>query len=357
MLMTTPIADIDRAPRVETDLVNVATFHSRLKSQLGIRTIGALYVWLVIIAVFAIWSPDTFLSVDTVRNILNQNAVTGLVALGLVMPLSAGIFDLSIGATIALSGIVAAWFIGNTSISPVLAALLGVACALVVGVFNSVVVVGMRVDSFIATLASGSIVSAVAIGISGNQLMLTGSTGPFAEFAQGTFLGVTLPVYYMLAVMIILGTLLQKTVLGRQIYATGFDGETARLAGIHTRRLRTLSMLVSAGLAGVAGIALASTLGAGSPTQGPTYLLPGFAAAFLGATQFQPGRFNTWGTVVAVLMIGTGQTGITLVGAPSWAPDVFLGLVLIIAVSVTGVERRSHHRGGKRRTGAAADPD
>lgn len=332
----------------------MSTTLNRFAGKLGVRTVGAIYVWLLIILVFSIWSPDTFFTMQTLRTILNQNAVTGLVALGLVMPLSAGIFDLSIGATIALSGVVAAWVIENSSLNPLLSALIGVAAACAVGVFNSVVVVGLRVDSFIATLASGSIVSAITIAVSGNQLMLTGTSGPFSNIAQGKFLSVTLPVFYMLGVMVILGVVLQKTVLGRQIYATGFDSDTAKLAGIHTRSLKALSMLVSAGLAGVAGIVLASTLGAGSTTQGPTYLLPGFAAAFLGATQFQPGRFNTWGTIVAVLMIGTGQTGIILVGAPSWAPDVFLGLVLIIAVSITGVERRGNRRQRGARAGEPA---
>ena len=325
---------------------------SRWKARLGVRTIGALYVWAIIIVIFGIWAPDTFLTADTARTILNQNAVTGLVALGLVVPLSAGVFDLSIGATIALSGIVTAWMLGHTEMGPYQAAVIGIGAGLLVGVLNSIVVVGMKVDSFIATLATGSIVSAITIAISGRQLLLTGGQGPFSDIAQKTMFTVTRPVIYMLVVMLILGIIMQKTVRGRQIYATGFDADTAKLAGIPTLSLRAASLVVSAGIAGFAGIVLASRLGAGSPTEGPTYLLPAFAAAFLGATQFQPGRFNAWGTIVAVLMIGTGQTGIVLVGAPAWASDVFLGVVLILAVSITGLEQRRSLR--RRRRSAEA---
>ena len=330
---------------------------SRWRARLGLRTIGALYVWALIILVFAIWAPDTFLTLDTARAVLNQNAVTGLVALGLVVPLSAGIFDLSIGATIAFSGIVTAWLLGNTGMGPLEAAVLGVLAGTAVGLVNAVVVVGMRVDSFIGTLATGAVVSALTIAISGRQLLLTGGQGGFADIAQKTVAGLTLPVFYMAAVMLLLGIILQKTVRGRQLYATGFDAETAKLAGIPTLGLKAMSLVVSAGVAGFAGIVLASRLGAGSGTEGPAYLLPAFAAAFLGATQFQPGRFNTWGTIVAVLMIGTGQTGIVLVGAPSWASDVFLGFVLILAVSITGVERRGSLRHRRAATGTAGSTE
>ena len=316
---------------------------SRLKAHLGFRKIGALYVWVVIIVLFTILAPDTFPTLDTARMVLNQNAVTGLVALGLVVPLSAGTFDLSIGSTIALTGIVTAWFLGNSGMGAWEASLLGIAVAVVVGVGNAVVVVVMGVDSFIGTLATGAIISAVTISVSGQQLLLTGG-GAFAHIAQGSFGGLTLPVFYLVGVMLILGIVLQGTVLGRRFYATGFDAETARLAGVPIRRLKALSLVVSAAVAGFAGIVLASRLGAGSPSEGPTYLLPAFAAAFLGATQFQPGRFNAWGTVTAVLMIGTGQAGLLLVGAPAWAPNVFLGLVLIVAVSITGIERRQASR-------------
>jgi ribose transport system permease protein len=109
---------------------------------------------------------------------------------------------------------------------------------------------------------------------------------------------------------------------------------------VRVDRLRFLSLVASGGFAGLAGVILASTLASGSPTAGTPYLLPAFAAAFLGATQLKHGRFNAGGTLIAVLLLGTGVTGLALANAPSWSGDMFVGVVLIAALAVTGVQRR-----------------
>ena len=134
--------------------------------------------------------------------------------------------------------------------------------------------------------------------------------------------------------------LLEHTASGRRLYATGFNPDAARLAGVRTDRLRFLSLVASGGLAGATGIVLASMLGSGSPTAGTPYLLPAFAAAFLGATQLKHGRFNAGGTIIAVLLLGTGVTGLALANAPQWAGDMFVGVVLIASLALTGLQRR-----------------
>jgi ribose transport system permease protein len=158
--------------------------------------------------------------------------------------------------------------------------------------------------------------------------------GPFAAIGQTQILGgITLPVAYLFVLAAIIWFVLEHTPTGRRLYAAGFNADAARLAGIPVKRLRFRSLLVSAFMAGLAGIVLASYLGSGSPTGGTPYLLPAFAAVFLGATQFKNGRFNAWGTVVAVLMLGTGITGLALAAAPPWAADLFTGVVLIAALA------------------------
>ena len=135
--------------------------------------------------------------------------------------------------------------------------------------------------------------------------------------------------------------LLEHTATGRRLYATGFNPDAARLAGVRIDRLRFMSLVASGGLAGATGIVLASTLGSGSPSAGTPYLLPAFAAAFLGATQLKHGRFNAGGTIIAVLLLGTGVTGLALANAPQWAGDMFVGVVLIAALALTGLQRRT----------------
>ncbi len=309
-------------------------------SALSPRRIGAVYVWAVIVLFFAIYTPDTFLTGTTVTQILNNSAITGLAALALLIPLATRTFDLSIGFVMSLSGVTAANFVAN-GMPLVPAVLLGLGAALVVGVINATVVVVMRVDSFIGTLATGSIIASFITMVTNEQdITDVRLTGAFSDLGQTDIGGVTLPVLYALAVVIVLWVLLEHTTTGRRLYSTGFNPDAAKLASVRVDRLRFLSLLASAFIAGVAGIALAATLGAGSPSAGQSYLLPAFAAAFLGATQIRPGRFNAIGTVIAVLVLTTGTTGLALALAPAWAADLFTGVVLIAALTLTGAERR-----------------
>jgi ribose transport system permease protein len=116
------------------------------------------------------------------------------------------------------------------------------------------------------------------------------------------------------------------------MYAIGFDAETARLTGLPVARLRTISLLVSGVIAAFAGIILAASVGSADPNVGASYLIPAFSATFLGATQFRGGRFNTWGTLVAVFLLATGDYGMIEVGGPTWATSIFEGVVLLIAI-------------------------
>jgi ribose transport system permease protein len=224
----------------------------------------------------------------------------------------------------------------------VVALALGVAVSLGIGLINAVVVVVLRIDSFIATLATGSLIQSLITMATGDTAILNIKlAGGFAKIGQTDVGGVTLPVLYALAFAVAIWYLLEHTATGRRLYATGFNPDAARLAGVKIERLRFMSLVASGGLAGVTGIVLASTIQSGSPSAGTPYLLPAFAAAFLGATQLKHGRFNAWGTIIAVLLLGTGTTGLGLASAPQWAANMFVGVVLIAALAVTGLQRRA----------------
>jgi ribose transport system permease protein len=310
------------------------------RQHLAFRNIGVVYVLIAIIVMFSIWKPDLFPTWVTVRSILNQNAIAGLVALALVVPLSARVFDLSVGSAVGLCNVFVAWLLVNKGVSMVPAIVLTIVAGLFIGALNAGIVVGIGIDSFIATLATGSLLAAATTILDNNQVIigdqLTGTFGKLATIGIG---GIALPVFLMLGVAVGLWYLQKYTVTGRRIYATGFNAGAARLGGIRTARLRAGSLIVSGLVAGVAGVLLTSQVSSGSPEIGPPYLLNAFAAAFLGATQFG-GRFNAWGTVLAVLLLGTGSTGLTLVGAPSWTSNMFSGVVLIAALALTKLERK-----------------
>lgn len=308
---------------------------STLRARLAPRNIGAIYVWALLIALFSVLSPDSFAETSTIKLILNQYAVTGLIAIGLLLPLCAGLFDLSIGSVVGMSGLATAYTLAEITANTTVAILVGLSVAAVAGLINAFVVLVMGVDSFIGTLATGSIFAALSTALSGDTTITTNVGTLTNQIAVPEFLGLTPPVLLMLGAMLLIGFLLEKTVFGRRTYAIGFDMEAARLGGVKIRRVQTATLLASALMSGVAGVAVTAQLGSASSTTGPGYLLPVFAAAFLGATQFRGGRFNPWGAVVAVLLVGTANVGLLTAGAPAWGPQIFNGALLIMAVSLT----------------------
>jgi ribose transport system permease protein len=323
-----------------------AARRANLLSSLSPRRIGAVYVLIAICIVFSIWAPQTFPRMATVKQVLDNNSITALAALALIVPLSAGVFDLSFAYVMSLSGVTAAHFVVANNMNLLLAVLAGIGAALIIGVVNGIVVVVMGIDSFIGTLATGSLVQAFISFVTGdNSINSVKLSGAFSQMSQGSIGGLIYAVYYALVIAAVLWLFMEHTPTGRRLYATGFNPNAARLADIRVNKLRFCSLLTSAGLAGFAGVMLASSLAAGSPSAGTSYLLPAFASVFVGATIFKQGRFNAWGTIVAVLMLGTGVVGLGLVSAPLWAIEMFTGVVLIAALSANAFERNSLLRG------------
>lgn len=328
------------------------------RKHLSFTNIGIVYVLIALIIIFSIWAPDTFPTWQTVKTILNQNAVAGLIALALVVPLSARMFDLSVGNLMGLSNVLIAWLLVDKGVAIVPAIALTILAGLALGVFNGLVVVVAGIDSFIGTLATGSLMAAIISLLSSDQAIIGNQlNGTFGSIATSSIGGIQLPVILMLIVAAIVWFTQKYTVVGRRIYAIGFNERGAQLAGIRTPRLKFISLTVSAVVCAVAGILLASQVSSGSPGIGPPYLLDAFAAAFLGATQFG-GRFNAWGTVLAVILLGTGTTGLVLVGAQPWAQSMFSGLVLLVALATTNLEQTLEARAWVRaRRGRAKRSD
>lgn len=305
----------------------------RVMSALSLRTIGAAYVLLLLIVMFGYLEPEAFFAKSTLLIILNGSAVSGIVALGVIIPLAAGIFDVSVGYLIALGGTLSAYLVAHYDVGGLTAVLLTLLIGACVTLINVIVVVVLRIPSLIGTLATGLLFLAMITGLS-NQQQITQNVERLSDVAGHSFGTIGMPLIVLAVLTVVVWFTLALTPLGRQWYAIGYDPETSRLAGIKVSRLQGLALVASGLCAILAGILITGRIGAGSPTTGPDYLLPAFTAAFVGATQFTPGRFNALGTVLAVYVLGTATIGLSIVGAPVWVAQLLQGLILIAAVAV-----------------------
>jgi ribose transport system permease protein len=329
----------------------------RERFNFGLDRFSGLYLWVVFIAVFGIWIPRLFLSMSTVHLIASTQAVSAIIALAVLIPMVCGQFDLSVGANANLTGMVAiviqlklGWSLG-----PTLLVSLGI--GLLVGLVNGLIVVRLNVNSFIATLGMGSVLSAFTLIVTNSQEEAVPASNAWNDMTQYKVFGFQVIIYYLIALALIAWWVLERTPAGRYMRAAGGNPEAARLSGIQVNRLSWLSLIASGGLAGLAGILYTSLTGP-SLTFGPSLLLPGFAAVFLGSTQFQPGRFNVWGTMLAIFVLATGVEGLQLVSGAQWIGDLFNGIALIVAVALAASRQgKPAFRTRRRARSSIADND
>ena len=296
---------------------------------------GLLIVFALVFGAFSAWIPQRFPTSGNVQDILTSQPPGIFIAFAAMLVLLVGEFDLSIGASLGVSQYLVLKLITHYGLSWPAAILVTLAVCAAIGLANAAAVVGLGINSFIATIGIATILEGLTQWISnGNSPIFGGAPHGFTTLAQ-TKEGVVLPVYYALVAAVALWVLLEFTVIGRQMRATGANRNAARLSGIRTGRARTIAFVLAALLAGIGGILVTAQVGAADATSGPDFLLPAYAAAFLGATAIRPGFFNVWGTMIAIFLVAVGITGLQLKGVESWVTPVFNGSVLLLAVAVS----------------------
>lgn len=323
-------------PRTDVIAPTPITPRRRWVRALAPQRISALYFLLLVFVVFSIWVPDSFLAASTWRSLLNNESVVALVAIGFSIPMVAAGFDLAIGTEAGFAGVLVAELL-TKQIPVALAIVIVLAVGALIGAVSGFLVVRARIDSFIATLGVSSVLTALTLAVSGG-LQILNLPDSFNSISSTSF-GVTVSVWVLIVLALIVYYVLERTPVGRRVYATGGNIEAARLAGVRTSRITMLSFIAGGAVAAVAGILETSFIGAGDPSLGSSYLLPALAGVFLGSTQFRGGRVNVWGTVIALYVLAAGTTGLQLAGAPNWIPDLFNGVALLVAVGVTKYRR------------------
>jgi ribose transport system permease protein len=309
----------------------------------GIDKYSGLYLWALFIVVFGVWTPHLFLSMATVHLIASQQSLTGLVALAVLLPLACGAYDLSIGANVNLVAVLVAILQTRDGWSMGPAVVVSVLVGLAIGVVNGIVVVKLQVNSFIGTLGSATIIGAVQTIVTNGNPPLPPQSNAWLDLTQKQIFGFQVVFLYLIVIGLIIWWVLARTPAGRYIYATGSNPQAARLSGVAIDSWTFITLAASGLICGITGVLYSSLIGP-SDSFGAALLLPAFAAAFLGSTQFQPGRFNVEGSLLAIFVLATGVLGLQLVTSVQWLNDMFNGVALIGAVAFAGARQRSSKR-------------
>lgn len=296
-------------------------------------------VLLAIIALFSALEPDIYFTRANLEAVAVTQAVLAILAVATLLPLIIGAFDVSVGANLGLGGVLAAGLAAKQGLPGGAAIVLAIGICTAVGLVNGLLVARGGIDPFIATIAVSTILGGVVLWYTDGQVISAGVPKVILDIGSSQPLGIPLPIWILLVIVVLVWYLTEHTPLGRYLYAVGGSREAARLSGINVTRLTVIAFLISGFLAGVAGVVQAGVIGGGNPTVGPSFLLPAFAAAFLGATAIKLGAFNVWGTIVAVYLLAAGVTGLVQVGVPTYVEPIFNGSALIIGVGLVRVLR------------------
>lgn len=339
----------DAAPTAESD--KPASCSSAVPPALARRRQAAAYaapgLLVAMVVIFGLLRPTTFFTSTNAETMLSSNSVLFVLTLSAIATLVVGHFDLSIGAVSGLAGVTTVWSVVEVGLPVIVAIAAGLVVGLVFGLANAILISRLGLNSIVVTLGTSTLAVGVTQAITGGQVIF-GAPEAFTTLGRSELVGLRLTVWYAAAALGIGYVVLEHTPLGRQLYAVGANPEAVRLLGIPVPR-RVFGAFVAGGiLAGLSGVMQVTILGSGHPGVGPPLLLPAFAAAFLGATTITPGRYNVRGSVVAVLFIATGVSGLQLLGVPFFIEPIFNGAALIAAVllartvAVAGVGNTDH---------------
>ena len=310
-----------------------------------LRRYGTLIGFALILVFFAARLPDTFLTARNWLNISQQVSMLMVVAAGMTVVMVMGDFDLSVGSTASLSGIVAALLF--TFGYPVWAAIgIALLVGLLGGLFNGLLVSFVGILPFVATLATLTMFSGVAFVVSGGKT-ISGRAIPeeFGNFARdGIALGpVTVPNLTIVAVVVVglVWVLLEQTTFGRRLYAIGGNIEAAHLSGVPVRRLKLIAFALTGLSAAGGGLLYASRVASANPTQGSGLMLNAIAATFLGMTMSEQGEPRVLATVIGVLILGVLDNGLTQMSVDSYVRQVLVGAIIVLAVAASSISKNA----------------
>lgn len=292
-------------------------------------TSGLIAIFLLLFVALAVLIPD-FLTGRNMVGLLLSITLIGSLATTMMLVLALGEVDLSVASTVAFAGVVAAVVTSSTG-SVFIGVIGGIVAGGAVGAFNGLVIAKFGINSLIATLAAMEFVRGLAYITSGGDAVMITVPG-FFDLGSASFLGLTLPVWTMLACFVIFGVVLNMTSFGRNVLATGGNSEAAALAGVNVRRLKIIVFGLQGVVAGVVGVLLASRMGLGDPNTSMGLELAVISACVLGGVALSGGVATITGVVVGVLIMGCVQNAMGLLNVPTFYQYLVRGAILLLAV-------------------------
>jgi ribose transport system permease protein len=302
---------------------------------------------LVIFAVFSVLSPY-FLTKDNVLGILLATGVNGVLALGVTFVIITGGIDLSVGTVMTLSAVMTGVAVTNAGLPIPVGIVAGLATGMICGLVNGLVIARMKVPPFIATLGMMMIARGLSLVISGVKPIYFNDTPVFRQLTMGSVVGAVIPglpipnaVLVLFGAALVAAFILAKTVLGRYAIAIGSNEEATRLSGVNVANWKTAIYALCGLFAGLAGVMIASRLNSAQPALGAGYELDAIAAVVIGGTSLSGGEGTILGTIIGAFIISTLTNGLRILGVPQEWQMVVTGVIVILAVYLDILRRRS----------------
>jgi len=309
----------------------------RHRTGLMVERLAVPAALVILVIFFSVYSgtSDAFLTPVNIQDILANYSVTGLIALGMIVPLVAGSFDVSVAATAGVANVVMATLLATYQQNIVVAVLAALASGAFIGLINASMTSLLKLNPFITTLGMHILIGGLLLLYTQGYRITNGFPIKVGLWGSEKWLGISKPFWVLIIVALLVWFLLTQTPFGRKLAAMGTNEAAARLAGIRVDRAIFAAFVMSGVLGAMGGVMLTIRSSQGSADLAPAYLFPALAAVFLGQTAIDPGKYNVWGTIIGVYLVAVAVNGFSLMAAASWVSAVFNGAALILSVAVT----------------------
>lgn len=310
-------------------------FVNVLGSLLRRTDTSVILATLVLFVIFSLGN-ESFLTPYNMFNVSRTASLYVFVALGQAIVVIIGGMNLSLGAIGGLCVVVAGWSMDTMGLDPIVAVVLALAVGMLAGLFNGLIIVKSKLNSFVVTLASSFIFAGLVNGIS-QGFPYTKIPKDFTILGRGDVGNIPFVFIFMVVALIVLGYVFKFTVIGRRILATGGNMEAARLSGIRTDNIVLLCNVLSGLFAAVAGLLWISRMGSAQPATGTDWLIISFAVSIIGGTALNGGEFTALGMFASAIMLTLIKNGLIMLDANVYFEQTFLGIIILLAVSIESI--------------------